>query len=123
MEPTTAHQREAVTRAMRLLSSTGAPRMTVTALSRHLGYSPWHFCRLFRRISGRTMTTYRERVRLARALRRLREAPDTDLTYLALELGYCSHSHFTSTFRRTLGYTPSSFAAARRRRRRYAISA
>ncbi len=123
MDPTTPSQRKAVTRAMRLLSSTHTNRVSVAALSRHLGYSPWHLCRLFRRISGRTITDFRERARLARALRRLRENPDTDLTCLALELGYCSHSHFTSAFKRNIGLTPSSFAAARRRRRRYAIPA
>lgn len=32
-----------------------------------------------------------------------------DLTELALDLGYSSHSHFTVTFRRTFGISPSHY--------------
>jgi len=39
-----------------------------------------------------------------------RELPDReDITDLALELGYSSHSHFTAAFRSALGVTPSDY--------------
>ncbi|MFA6441419.1 MAG: helix-turn-helix domain-containing protein, partial [Sterolibacterium sp.] len=40
------------------------------------------------------------------ALQRLADGAD-DLTALAIELGFSSHSHFAETFRREFGRTPS----------------
>jgi AraC family transcriptional regulator len=40
------------------------------------------------------------------ALERLSEG-DCDLTELALNLGFSSHSHFTDAFKREFGRTPS----------------
>jgi AraC-like DNA-binding protein len=37
-----------------------------------------------------------------------------DLTRIALDLGFSSHSHFTAAFRRHFGLTPSAFAARQR---------
>ena len=47
------------------------------------------------------------RLRLARALDLLGEYDD--LTALSLELGFSSHSHFSSTFRQAYGRTPAEF--------------
>jgi AraC-like DNA-binding protein len=57
------------------------------------------------------------RLRLALALERLAgDATDateaTTLSRLALDLGFASHSHFTFTFRRVLGASPSDFRRA-----------
>jgi AraC-like DNA-binding protein len=46
-------------------------------------------------------------LRLARALIELPHA--NDLTQLALDLGFSSHSHFAASFRRAFGSTPSAF--------------
>jgi AraC-like DNA-binding protein len=48
---------------------------------------------------------YLTRLRLRAALERLPDA--SDLTALALELGFSSHSHFTDAFRREFRRTPS----------------
>jgi len=50
---------------------------------------------------------YRNQLRLRAALESLAER-HADLTGIALDLGFSSHSHFTETFRRTFGRTPSS---------------
>jgi AraC-like DNA-binding protein len=47
------------------------------------------------------------RLRLTRALDLL--ARCDDLTRLSLDLGFSSHSHFTSAFRRAYGCTPAYF--------------
>jgi len=47
------------------------------------------------------------RLRLARALDLL--AKYDDLTTLALDLGFSSHSHFSAQFRMIYGYSPSAF--------------
>jgi AraC-like DNA-binding protein len=52
-------------------------------------------------------------LRLSRALVELPHA--NDLTALALDLGFSSHSHFTAAFRRMFQCTPSEFRESTRR--------
>jgi AraC-like DNA-binding protein len=52
------------------------------------------------------------RLRLAQALDRLPR--EDDLSALAHELGFSSHSHFASAFRQTYGRSPSEFQRALR---------
>ncbi|HUJ13123.1 MAG TPA: helix-turn-helix transcriptional regulator [Thermoanaerobaculia bacterium] len=84
--------------------------ISVTELAREMRCTTWRLCRAFRRITGQTLTSYRHALRVQVALERLRERP-SDLTDLALELGYSSHSHFTHVFRRHMGITPSEVRA------------
>lgn len=75
-------------------------------LARAACASPFHLCRVFKRASGVPVHRYINRLRLLDALEAIVEH-DVSLTELALELGFSSHSHFTHTFRRELGITPS----------------
>jgi len=76
-------------------------------LARDVGSSPYHLLRLFRAETGSTIHQYRMQLRLAAAARAILEGCD-DLTVLALDLGFSSHSHFTDAFRRCFGMAPSS---------------
>jgi AraC-like DNA-binding protein len=84
-----------------------ADRLTLASIAAALGVSVFHLCRSFRHATGRTLQAYRDEVRLRLALERL-EQRESDLTGLALDLGYSSHSHFTATFRRSFGRPPSA---------------
>jgi AraC-like DNA-binding protein len=83
-----------------------AERLTLTGIAAALGVSVFHLCRSFRRATGLTLHAYRDEVRLRTALERL-EQGERDLTRLALDLGYSSHSHFSAAFRRSFGRPPS----------------
>lgn len=72
------------------------------------GCSVFHLCRLFRRDTGTTIHQHRLQLRLRRSLE-LVAAADSDLTAVALHLGFSSHSHFTEAFRQAFGTTPSRF--------------
>ena len=89
--------------------------VTLRELSIAARCSPWRLCRAFRRATGQTLTSYRHALRMQIAVERLREC-ETDLTELALELGYSSHSHFTYVFHRHLGVTPSEVRAGGRKK-------
>ena len=91
-----------------IIASDLGRNMTLSELSRSVNCSPFLLCRVFREATGQTITSYRHALRVLAALERLREGI-TDITDLALELGYSSHSHFTHIFRRHLGITPSQF--------------
>ncbi len=72
-----------------------------------VGASPAYLTDVFRRVEGVPLHRYLTQLRLARALVELPHA--SDLTTLALDLGFSSHSHFTAAFRRAFGCTPSCF--------------
>jgi AraC-like DNA-binding protein len=69
--------------------------------------SVFHLARLFRARTGFSLHAYRNQLRLRAALERLHDS-DADLIDIALDLGFSSHSHFTETFRRSFGKTPSA---------------
>lgn len=82
--------------------------LRLAELSARLRVSPFQLCRAFRAHTGMPLHRYRTSLRLKAAIERLAGA---DLAGLAFDLGFASHSHFTSAFRREFGVTPS---AARR---------
>lgn len=90
-------------------------------LAGRLGVSVFHLCRAFRRAIGLTIQEYSRRLRLEIALERLAE-PDVDLSMLAFDLGFSSHSHFSAAFRRIFGLSPSDYRERRRRGHRRAIA-
>ena len=77
-----------------------------------LHVSPYHLARLFREQTGYTVHGFRNQVRLRSALDRVRD-PGTDLSSLAADLGFSSHSHFTKAFRAAFGVTPSALRGER----------
>ena len=102
----TARQREVVETVAFELYRTCTANHSLTTLARTVDLSVFHLCRLFRRATGMTMHAYRHHQRMARALDALGR-DHIDLLGLAVDLGYCSHSHFTRMFRRKLGLVPS----------------
>ena len=82
-------------------------RLTLSTIAGAIDSSVFHLCRAFRRATGLTLHDYRDQLRLRLGLERL-EQGERDLTRLALELGYSSHSHFTAAFHRSFDLTPST---------------
>jgi AraC-like DNA-binding protein len=99
---------EQVQRTALLLSTRFAEDLSLDAIARAVHCSPYHLARLFRRISGLSIHQYRHRLRLREALQRLAEG-STELSGLALELGFSSHSHLTDSFRQAFGFPPSAY--------------
>jgi AraC family transcriptional regulator len=97
---------ELVDRVRDVLARSYTESLTLAAVARTAGTSPFHMCRVFRRVTGRTLHSYRNTLRLRRALELVAQG-QPDLTTLALDLGYSSHSHFTHSFRTAYGVTPA----------------
>lgn len=74
-------------------------------LAASLGVSPYHLSRTFTAHTGQSVTRYRNRVRVSRALHRL-DAGETDLARLASELGFADQSHLTRTVKAQVGHPP-----------------
>lgn len=101
--------RDGVEDAKRAIAERPEANLRLRELAAIAGSSPFQLCRDFRAVTGMTITRYRHALRLRLALDRLPGCDD--LTDLALDLGYSSHSHFTRVFRDHFGATPSLFRA------------
>jgi AraC family transcriptional regulator len=96
-----------VDRAKLVLTSDLARRWTLAEIAAEVGGSPVYLTQVFQQVEGLPLYRYQLRLRLARALDLL--AQYDDLTALGLDLGFSSHSHFSTAFRDAYGRTPSEF--------------
>ena len=74
------------------------------------GFSPFHFHRLFTQVVGEPVKEYIRRLRLERAVRRLKTGQESVIA-IALESGFKTHESFTRSFVRRFGMAPSEFRA------------
>lgn len=80
--------------------------ITLGDIAEAVNSSPFNFARIFQQQTGVPVHRYLTRLRLRTSLERIAE-PNADLTSIALDLGFSSHSHFSDVFRREFGKTPS----------------
>ena len=98
--------RELVRASRIVLAKTFREKITLSSLARSVFSSPFHLARVFRRETGTTVHAHLNRLRLRRALHEIADGIP-DLTGLALDLGFSSHAHFTHSFTREFGQSPS----------------
>jgi AraC-like DNA-binding protein len=110
----TAARQKLVDRAKLVLTSDLGRRWTLAEIAVEVGVSPVYLTQVFQQVEGMPLYRYQLRLRLARALDVLPRYDD--LTTLSLDLGFSSHSHFSSAFRQTYGRTPREFQGLIRRR-------
>jgi AraC family transcriptional regulator len=89
-----------------------AGKIVVKDLATSLGISVGHFCRAFKRTFGMPARIWirHRRIELAQGLMLTTGA---SLTEIALSCGMSDQSHFTRSFRRIVGETPSSWRQTR----------
>lgn len=97
---------QAIARAVALIDAAETPP-SLDALAEAVGYSPFHFHRLFKRATGVTPADYARGLRARRAEAALAdEARVTDAIY---EAGYSGPSRFYADSAARLGMTPSAW--------------
>jgi AraC family transcriptional regulator len=97
-------QVEAVKEALSVCPQRG---WTLGEVARLAHSSPCHLSRVFADEVGVPIHRYLLRMRLAHGLAAIVNG-EKDLTDVALDAGFASHSHFTSSFRKFFGMTPSA---------------
>jgi AraC family transcriptional regulator len=115
-----ASTRRLIRRTKEFLESAFTRPLRLSDVSDAAGASSTYLTDVFSRFEGVSLQRYVTQLRLARALLELPYVDD--LTTLALELGFSSHSHFTFAFRRGFGCTPSEFRLAMRTRRNLPVA-
>jgi len=109
-EPLHPSTRRLVDRAKTFLGANFGCLLRLQDVAAAVGASAASLTNAFRRAEGIPLHSYVIQLRLARALVEIPHT--TDLTELALQLGFSSHSHFTAAFRKMFGCTPSDFRQA-----------
>jgi AraC-like DNA-binding protein len=81
---------------------------SVEEVARACGLSASHLSHLFKAVLHESPVDYRNKLRVAHALEKLR-ATDDKITAIALESGFQSLSQFHALFRRFMGRSPAAF--------------
>ena len=114
--PSSGLTRSQARRVLDYIESHLSRHLTLGELARIAGLSLHHFARMFKRTVGMAPHRYVLERRLERAKGMLRST-GTSLVEISLSTGFSSQSHFTSTFRRLVGPTPTEFQACGRNNR------
>jgi AraC-like DNA-binding protein len=118
--PSTSLERRAKTRAARadlaeriklILASDPTRTHSLARLAAATESSPFHLARVFCQEVGMPVHRYLTRLRLALALMRLCDGGE-GLSALAHALGFSSHSHLTTAFKREFGIAPSALRSS-----------
>ena len=96
-----------VNRVKVLLAGDLSRRWTLEEIAAEIGGSAVYLTQAFQQVERLPLYRYQLRLRLARALDLLPQC--ADMSALAFDLGFSSHSHFASAFRQTYGRSPSAF--------------
>ncbi len=102
--PASSSSRRLVRRAKEFVQEHVSTPLRLCEIAAAVGASAPYLTDLFRRIEGIPLHRYVMQLRLARALVELPHA--NDLTMLAVDLGFSSHSHFTSALSQIFGVGP-----------------
>ena len=85
--------------------------LSLSQIARAACLSPSHFCRLFRREMGMSLTQYLNHFRLTRAKQLLSET-DFSITRVCFDVGFNSLTHFERVFKHIERQSPSEYRKA-----------
>lgn len=104
-EPANPGHARIVERACSWINEHFRDTVRLSEVARAVRCSPFHLCRIFKAQRGVSIGQYVRRLRLAHVLESLGDDGRT-ITDIALDAGFGSHSHLTSTVSRDLGVPP-----------------
>ncbi len=97
-----------IRRSVELMHTQLDQDLTLKALAAASYLSPFHFARLFKKLTGSTPHNYLAGIRATRA-QLLLAGTELSVTEVGAQVGYLSASHFTKAFRLATGTTPREF--------------
>ena len=100
-----------IRRAIELMHSHLNRELPLEEIAAAAFLSPFHFARLFKKLTGASPHAYLATLRVARAQSLLAET-DLSISEVSTRVGYSSPSHFTKAFRQATGLAPRAYRAA-----------
>lgn len=86
----------------------GDPELCVAEIAEHLGISEGHLSHIFKKETDYTVAAYITRVRMRTAMKLLSDCRNK-VYEVAEQVGYRDVAHFSSSFKRIVGVTPSEY--------------
>jgi AraC-like DNA-binding protein len=105
IRPTTERAHAALVDDAREVIAADPGGVDLKRLAGDLGCSRYHLCRVFRLVTGTTLTQYRNRVRVVEVLDRI-DRGETEFGRLAADLGFSDQSHMIRIVKRATGRSP-----------------
>lgn len=105
----TVRSRREVRKAIEFIHSNLERDFALVDMATAVGLSPFHFSRVFKKATGLSPYQFVLRQRIQKAKELLLDGRET-LAGVAVRVGFCDQSHFTSHFKRVCGVTPKQFA-------------
>jgi AraC-like DNA-binding protein len=99
-----------VQKAREYINNHKTEALSLADVAKAAGASVFHFCKVFHKATGLTLTDYIARVRLEDARNRLLN-PNLRVSEIAYDVGFQSLTQFNRTFKRVFGQSPSEFRA------------
>jgi two-component system response regulator YesN len=100
--------KDPVEEAKRFIEGQLSKETSLDEVAEMLGLNASYFSQLFKQSTGETFVHFRTRCRMEKA-KRLLEQPHYRITDVSYEIGYADHPHFTKTFKKFTGLSPSEY--------------
>jgi AraC family transcriptional regulator len=107
------HQPRWLKQAKELLRERFAERLTLADVAQTVGVHPVHLAQTFHKSYRCTVGEYVRRLRIEYACNQLATS-ERAVVDIALAAGFCDQSHFTRTFKRCTGVSPSQYRSTAR---------
>ncbi|NOU92736.1 response regulator [Paenibacillus sp. LMG 31456] len=82
--------------------------LTLEAVAEQMGLTPTYFSHYFKKMTNETFVQYRLRKRVELA-KKLLAVPHSKIIDIMTEVGYDSYPHFSRTFKKITGYSPTEY--------------
>ena len=103
----------AIANAKEFVQSHVEETITLALVVEHVHMSRFYFCKLFKKVTGMTLTEYVSRVRVEKA-KRLLTNPSLRVSEVVYASGFGSIPRFNSVFKRYVGMPPTEYRATLR---------
>ena len=101
---------ELVERIITILEENVYHRLTMKRIVEDMNYSETYIARRFKAVCGQSIMSYYLQLRIHESQRLIRET-EKNFTEIAGMLGFSDSQHFTKTFKRITGITPTAYKA------------
>ncbi len=106
-----ANEPKPVSTAKNFVLSHVEESITLSAVAQHVNVSRFHFCKMFKKATGMTLTEYVARVRVEKA-KTLLVDPSMRISEIVFAAGFGSIPRFNSVFKRCVGMPPTEYRAS-----------
>jgi AraC-like DNA-binding protein/ligand-binding sensor protein len=105
-----ANEPKPVANAKEFVISHAEDPITLAVVAQHVNVSRFHFCKMFKKSTGMTLTEYVARVRVEKA-KTLLVDPSMRISEVVFAAGFGSIPRFNSVFKRCVGMPPTEYRA------------